>query len=148
LIRAIAGLLGGAGALPWAIGLVLLGFAGMTAAWSIEAAKRDAAELRATAAAEKLATAEAALADRAAVIAALDRQAQATRDLRAELEPTRRIVHAAPRTTACVASPVIRAGADSMRAARAAAAAPRPGPDAGPAGLPRTPAGAEPGAGR
>lgn len=147
MIARLIGLLGGGGLLPWAAGLALLAFAGVTVAWRLEAAQRDAAELRAEEAAKRVATMQAALADRAAVIAALDRQAEATRALRDELEPTRRVIHAQPRTTACVASPVVRAGVDSLRAARAGAGA-GPGPVAGSAGLPRAAGGARDPAGR
>lgn len=140
--RVIAWISGG-GAAPLALGGVLLIIAALAGAWRTEAAQRVAADLRTAAAQAQLATANAALADRAKVMAAMDRQAEATRALRAELEPTRRAIYAAPRTTACVASPVIRAGVDSLRAARAGpAAAPGPGPGAGAAGVPAAPAGA------
>jgi hypothetical protein len=142
MIARIAGWLGGVKALPWAIGLVLLVISGLAGAWRLEAAQREAADLRAAAAQRLLATANAALADRADVIAALDRQAQAAADLQAELQPVRRAINAAPRTTACVASPVVRAGLDGLRAARAGPAAARPGPVAQPAVLPGAPAGA------
>lgn len=139
--RVIAWIAGGGGA-PWALGGVLLIIAALAGAWRLEAAQRVAADLRTEAAEQRLATANAALADRANVMAAMERQAEATQALRDELEPTRRAIYAAPRTTACVASPVIRAGVDSLRAARAgAAAAPRPGPGAGAAGVPAAPAG-------
>jgi hypothetical protein len=143
MMAKILGWFGAGNALPWVAGAVLLAMAGLVGLWRLEAARRDAAELRAEAAAVQLATANAALQDRADVIAAMDRQAAAARALRDELEPTRRLIYAAPRTTACVASPVIRAGVDSLRAARAgAAAAARSGPVAGPAGVPVAPGGA------
>jgi hypothetical protein len=143
VITRVLGWIGGGGLMPWAIGAALLLIAGLGGLWRLEAAQRDAAELRLAGAESRLATANAALDDRANVIAALDRQAQATRELAEELEPTRRVIYAAPRTVACVASPVIRAGIDSLRAARArAAAAPGIGPVAGPAGVPAAPAGA------
>jgi hypothetical protein len=141
MIKKILGWAGGGSALPWIVGAVLLVVAGLTGAWRMEAARRDAAELRAEAADKQLAAANAALQDRADVIAAMDRQAAASRALRDELEPTRRLIYAAPRSTACVASPVMRAGLDSLRAARAGPGA-GPGPVAGPAGLPGAPGGA------
>ena len=64
---------------------MLLVIAGLAGAWRLEAAQRDAAELRTAAAEQRLATANAALADRANVIAALDRQAEATPDARRRL---------------------------------------------------------------
>lgn len=119
MIKAFLAWAGGANLIPWAIGACVLLFAGVVALWRIEAAQRDAAELRLTAVQGQLATANEALEDRANVMAALGRQEQATRDLQQELAPTRRTIYAAPRSTACVASPVVRAGLDSLRAARA-----------------------------
>lgn len=148
MIARILAWVGGGKALPWAAGAVALVIIGLAGAWRLEVAQREAADLRTAAAQAQLATANAALADRANVIAALGRQEQATADLRAELEPTRRAIYAAPRTTACLASPVVRAGIDSLRAARAGPAAARPGAVAGPAGVPGAPLGAAVGTGR
>ncbi|MBW6402063.1 hypothetical protein KPL78_29725 [Roseomonas sp. HJA6] len=143
MIKAIVARLAGVNLLPWGIGAAVLVIGGLTALWRIEAAQRDAAELRLTAVQEHLATAQAAIADRDAVMGAMDRQAKAVRDLQDELEPTRRVIYAAPRSTECVASPVVRAGLDSMRAARAArAASSGAGTRRGPADLPAAPAGA------
>ncbi|MBW6402049.1 hypothetical protein KPL78_29655 [Roseomonas sp. HJA6] len=143
MIKAALAWFSGVNVLPWGIGAAVLIIAGLTALWRIEAGQRDAAELRLTAVQEHLATAQAAIADRDAVMAAMDRQAQAVRALQDEIEPTRRVIYAAPRSTECVASPVVRAGLDSMRAARAArAAAARTGARAGPADLPAAPGGA------
>lgn len=127
---------------PWIAGGAVALILALGGLWQVEAWRREAAQARVTALQGELATANAALADRAAVIAAMDRQAEATARLRDELEPTRRAIYAAPRTTACVASPVIRAGVDSLRAARAGSAAARPGAVAGAADLPAAPAGA------
>ena len=143
-------LVGGGNLMAWALGACLLAAGTLGALWRVEAAQRDAADLRITAVTQQLTTANAALADRAQVIGALERQADATLALQAELEPTRRAIYAAPRTTACVASPVVRAGIDSLRAARAraAAAATRPGAGTGPADVPATSGGAGDGTGR
>lgn len=149
MIARILAWAGGVNLVPWAVGAALLAFAGLGGLWRLEAAQRDAAELRLAASESQLKTANEALADRANVISALDRQAAATRALQDELEPTRRVIYAAPRTVACVASPVIRAGIDSMRAARASAAASTGArPVAGPAGLPAASAGPADRAGR
>ncbi len=143
MIKAILAWAGGVNLIPWAIGACVLLFAGVVALWQIEAAQRAAAELRLTAVQGQLATANAALEDRANVMAALGRQEQATRDLQAELEPTRRAIYAAPRTTACVASPVVRAGLDSLRTARArGATTASAGAGAQPDDVPAAPAGA------
>lgn len=142
MIARAAAWLAGPTAGVWAVGAGAVLFGVVVGAWRLEAAQRDAADLRAAASEMRLVVANAALADREAVIGALDRQAEATRALRDELEPTRRVIHAAPRSTACMASPVIRAGLDSLRAARAAADPTRPRAVAGAAGMPAAPAGA------
>lgn len=127
---------------PWIAGGAIALILALGGLWQVETWRREAAQERVTALRGELATANAALEDRAKVIAAMDRQAQATQQLREQLEPTRRVIYAAPRTTACVASPVIRAGVDSLRAARAGPTAARAVPDPRSAGLPAAPAGA------
>lgn len=123
---------------PWIAGGAIALILALGSLWQVETWRREAAQQRVTALRGELATANAALEDRAKVIAAMDRQAQATLQLREQLEPTRRVIYAAPRTTACVASPVIRAGVDSLRTARAGAA--RAVPDPRSADLPAAPA--------
>ena len=127
---------------PWIAGGAIALILALGSLWQVETWRREAAQQRVTALQGELATANAALADRANIIAAMDRQEAATRRLQDELEPTRRAIYAAPRTTACVASPVVRAGIASLRTARAGPAAAIPGVVAGPAGLPAAPAGA------
>lgn len=114
---------------PWFMGgaatlILLLG--GM---WWLEASRAEAAQLRVAALRGELATARAAIADREAVMAALERQEAAMRAAAARLAPIRRVVNAAPVTRACLDSPAIARGVERLRAARAATAGPGAGPD-------------------
>lgn len=125
--------------LPYAAGavaalLIALGAAWQVQTWRLAAAQARAAELRA-----ELGTARQAIAAREAVMAALERQADAVAAAAARLEPIRRDVNAAPRTTGCIASPAVRAGLDRLRASRAGAAGVDPRPQ--PADLPARTAG-------
>lgn len=113
-----------------ALGVALLVLFG---AWRVEAARREAAELRAVAA-------EAAVAGRDKAIRVLEASAADTAARTARFQPIRRAVDAAPSSTACAAAPAIRAALDGLRANAAAAA----GGAALAAGLPS----AAPGAGR
>ncbi|MBR0653062.1 hypothetical protein GXW78_25625 [Roseomonas terrae] len=107
-----------------AAGAVLLVLFG---AWRVEAARREAADLRAVAAEE-------AVKGRDTAIAALERLAVAVAERDARFQPIRRAVDAAPVTHACVAAPAVRAALDGLRA-RDAGAAGVPAVDAGvPAG--------------
>lgn len=133
MIAKLAALAGGK-ALPWVAGAVLLLLTGLVGWLRIEQLQRQAAEARLTEARDQLAAAQAALAQRATVIGALERQAETIAAMQSRLEPIRRVVNAAPRTTACVASPVVAAGLERLRATRPAAGADRAAPQ--PAALP------------
>lgn len=121
-------------ALPYLAGALLAVVLGLGVAWRVEAWRRADAEegLRDTRA--ELLAAQEALADRARVISALERQAAATAATEQRLEPIRRTIHAANRTSACVASPAVVAGLDRLRASQAPA---EPKFGANPADLPR-----------
>lgn len=118
----IAGILGGK-ALPWAAGAALLVILGLGGLLRIEQLQRRAAEDTAREAQQQLLDAQAQVAQRNSQIKALERQAAEAAATAARIEPIRREVHAAPRTSACVASPVVRAGLDRLRRARAAGGA-------------------------
>jgi hypothetical protein len=94
-------------------------------AWRVEAARREAAELRAVAA-------EAAVTGRDTAIRVLEAAAADTAARTARFQPIRRAVDAAPSSRACADAPAIRAALDGLRAQPAAAA----GGAAVPAGLP------------
>lgn len=121
MIAKIGALLGGK-ALPWLAGGALLLIASLGAWLRIEQLQRQAAETRIEEARGQLAAAQAALEQRAAVIGALERQAETIAAMQSRLDPIRRVVNAAPRTTACVASPVVAAGLERLRATRPAGA--------------------------
>ena len=130
----IAQILGGK-ALPWAAGAALLVIVGLGGLLRIEQLQRRAAEDATREAQQQLLDAQAQVAQRNSQIKALERQAAETAATAARIEPIRREVHAAPRTSACLASPVIRAGLDRLRTARAAGDAGRAAVAAGlPAG--------------
>jgi hypothetical protein len=122
-------------ALPYLAGALLVVVLGLATAWRVEAKRRAAAEETLTETRAELSAAQQALADRAQVISALERQAAAAAATQERLEPIRRTIHAANRTSACLASPAVAAGLDRLRASQS----PSPRPDAGakPAGLPR-----------
>jgi hypothetical protein len=122
-------------ALPYLAGALLVVVLGLATAWRVEAWRRAAAEETLTETRAELSAAQQALADRAQVISALERQAAAAAATQERLEPIRRTIHAANRTSACLASPAVAAGLDRLRASQS----PSPRPDAGakPAELPR-----------
>jgi hypothetical protein len=122
-------------ALPYFAGALLVVVLGLATAWRVEAWRRAGAEETLTETRAELGAAQQALADRAQVISALERQAAATAATQQRIEPIRRTIHAANRTQACLASPAVVAGLDRLRASQR----PSPRPDAGakPAGLPR-----------
>jgi hypothetical protein len=122
-------------ALPYLAGALLVVVLGLATAWRVEAGRRAGAEETLAETRAELTLAQQALAERAQVIGALERQAAATAATQERLEPIRRTIHAANRTSACVASPAVAAGLDRLRASQQ----PSPRPDAGakPADLPR-----------
>jgi hypothetical protein len=122
-------------ALPYLAGALLVVGLGLATAWRVEAGRRAGAEETLAETRAELTAAQQALAERAQVISALERQAAATAATQERIEPIRRTIHAANRTSACVASPAVAAGLDRLRASQQ----PSPRPDAGakPAGLPR-----------
>jgi hypothetical protein len=122
-------------ALPYLAGALLVVVLGLATAWRVEAWRRAGAEESLAETRAELTAAQQALADRAQVISALERQAAAAAATQERIEPIRRTIHAANRTLACVASPAVVAGLDRLRASQQ----PSPRPDAGtkPAGLPR-----------
>jgi hypothetical protein len=122
-------------ALPYLAGALLVVVLGLATAWRVEAWRRAGAEETLAETRVELTAAQQALAERAQVISALERQAAATAATQERLEPIRRTIHAANRTSACLASPAVAAGLDRLRAGQS----PSPRPDAGaqPAGLPR-----------
>lgn len=94
-----------------ALGIVLVLLGG---AWRVEAARREAAELRAVAA-------EAAVAGRDTAIRVLEASAADAAARVARFQPIRRAVDAAPSSRACADAPAIRAALDGLRAAPAGA---------------------------
>lgn len=80
----------------------------MFGAWRVEAARRDAADLRASAA-------ELAVKGRDLAIAALERQAAEATARAARIQSVRRAVDASPVTRACADSPAIRAVLHGLR---------------------------------
>ncbi len=99
----IAQILGGK-ALPWAAGAALLVIVGLGGLLRIEQLQRRAAEDATREAQQQLLDAQAQVAQRNSQIKALERQAAETAATAARIEPIRREVHAAPRTSACLAS--------------------------------------------
>jgi hypothetical protein len=122
-------------ALPYLAGALLVVVLGLATAWRVEAWRRAGAEETLAETRAELTVAQQALAERAQVIGALERQAAAAAATQERLEPIRRTIHAANRTSACLASPAVAAGLDRLRASQS----PSPRPDAGaqPAELPR-----------
>ena len=122
-------------ALPYLAGALLVVVLGLATAWRVEAWRRAGAEETLAETKTELTAAQQALAERAQVISALERQAAAAAATQERIEPIRRTIHAANRTSACVASPAVAAGLDRLRASQP----PSPRPDAGakPADLPR-----------
>ena len=122
-------------ALPYLAGALLVVVLGLATAWRVEAWRRAGAEESLTETRAELTAAQQALADRAQVISALERQAAAAAATQERIEPIRRTIHAANRTSACVASPAVAAGLDRLRASQPPSAR----PDAGnkPTELPR-----------
>ena len=122
-------------AMPYLAGGLLVVVLGLATAWRVEAWRRASAEETLTATRAELDAAQQALADRAQVISALERQAAAAAATQERLEPIRRTIHAAKPTQACVASPAVAAGIERLRASQAPGAR----GDAGtkPAELPR-----------
>lgn len=121
MIVRLASLLAGP-ALSWLAGAAVAGLLALGAAWKVQSWRLDAAQADVARLGRELTDAKAATRQRETLIAALERQAQATAEAVARLEPIRREIHAAPRTTACVASPVVARGLERLRAARPAAA--------------------------
>lgn len=122
-------------ALPYLAGALLVVVLGLATAWRVEAWRRAAAEETLTETRAELSAAQQALADRAQVISALERQAAATAATQERLEPIRRTIHAANKTSACLASPAVAAGLDRLRAGQPPSAGDQP--RAQPIGLPR-----------
>jgi hypothetical protein len=85
------------------------GVLAMLSGWAwLERAGRQAANARAEAA-------EAQAESKARAITALEAQAAEAAAQVARIEPIRRVIYAAPKTTACVDSPAIRAVLDGLR---------------------------------
>ncbi|MFN7309109.1 MAG: hypothetical protein ACK5TQ_21380, partial [Acetobacteraceae bacterium] len=82
-------------ALPYLAGGLLVVVLGLATAWRVEAWRRAGAEEALTATRAELDAAQQALADRAQVISALERQAAAAAATQERLEPIRRTIHAA-----------------------------------------------------
>jgi hypothetical protein len=122
-------------ALPYLAGALLVVVLGLATAWRVEAWRRAGAEESLAETRAELTAAQQALADRAQVISALERQAAAAAATQERIEPIRRTIHAANRTQACVASPAVAAGLDRLRASQPPSA--RPDAGAKPAELPR-----------
>jgi hypothetical protein len=122
-------------ALPYLAGALLVVVLGLATAWRVEAWRRAGAEETLAETRAELSAAQQALADRAQVISALERQAAAAAATQERIEPIRRTIHAANRTQACVASPAVAAGLDRLRASQPPSA--RPDAGAKPAELPR-----------
>ncbi|MCE2759550.1 MAG: hypothetical protein ACK5X3_04035 [Pseudomonadota bacterium] len=122
-------------ALPYLAGALLVVVLGLATAWRVEAWRRASAEETLTETRAELSAAQQALADRAQVISALERQAAAAAATQERIEPIRRTIHAANRTQACLASPAVVAGLDRLRAGQPPSAGNQP--RAQPAELPR-----------
>jgi hypothetical protein len=122
-------------AMPYLAGALLVVVLGLATAWRVEAWRRAGAEESLAETRAELTAAQQALADRAQVISALERQAAAAAATQERIEPIRRTIHAANRTSACVASPAVAAGLDRLRASQPPSA--RPDAGAKPADLPR-----------
>ncbi|MCA3359188.1 MAG: hypothetical protein ING02_14425 [Roseomonas sp.] len=122
-------------ALLYLAGALLVVVLGLATAWRVEASRRAGAEESLAETRAELDAAQQALADRARVISALERQAAAAAATQERLEPIRRTIHAAKPTQACVASPAVSAGLDRLRASQAPGAGNQP--RAQPAELPR-----------
>ena len=122
-------------ALPYLAGALLVVVLGLATAWRVEAWRRAGAEESLAETRAELTAAQQALADRAQVISALERQAAAAAATQERIEPIRRTIHAANPTSACVASPAVAAGLERLRASQPPSAR----PDAGtkPSELPR-----------
>lgn len=114
-------------ALPYLAGALLVVVLGLATAWRVEAWRRAGAEETLAQTRTELTAAQQALADRAQVISALERQAAAAAATTERLEPIRRTIHAANRTSACVASPAVAAGLDRLRASQPPSARPDAG---------------------
>lgn len=125
--------------LPYAAGAVAALLIALGAAWWVQTWRLEAAEARLADLRGDLAEARAAIAARESVLAALERQAEAVAAAAARLDPIRRDVNAAPRTTGCLDSPAVRAGLERLRTTRPGAAGAGPGPE--PADLPARTAG-------
>ncbi|MCA3418559.1 MAG: hypothetical protein INF88_06630, partial [Roseomonas sp.] len=87
-------------ALPYLAGALLVVVLGLATAWRVEAWRRASAEESLAENRAELSAAQQALADRAQVISALERQAAATAATQERIEPIRRTIHAANRTSA------------------------------------------------
>ncbi len=122
-------------AMPYLAGGLLVVVLGLATAWRVESWRRASAEESLAETRAELTAAQQALADRAQVISALERQAAAAAATQERIEPIRRTVHAANRTSACVASPAVAAGLDRLRASQPPSA--RPAAGTKPAELPR-----------
>lgn len=122
-------------AMPYLAGGLLVVVLGLVTAWRVEASRRAGAEEALSETRAELDAAQQALADRAQVISALERQAAAAAATQERLEPIRRTIHAANRTSACLASPAVVAGLNRLRASQAPG--PRDQPRAHAAELPR-----------
>lgn len=122
-------------AMPYLAGALLVVVLGLATAWRVEAWRRAGAEESLAETRAELTAAQQALADRAQVISALERQAAAAAATQERIEPIRRTIHAANRTSACVASPAVAAGLDRLRASQPPSA--RPDAGAKPTDLPR-----------
>ncbi|MBR0681931.1 hypothetical protein GXW74_15660 [Roseomonas eburnea] len=112
--------------LPYAAGAVVALLLVLGGAWQVQTWRLDAAQARVTALTADLAEARDAMRARDTVIGALQRQADAVAAAAARLEPIRRDVNAAPRTSACLASPAVARGLERLRASRPAAAGAQP----------------------
>lgn len=119
--------------LAWIAGIVVAGFVVLGGWLRIEQLQRQAAEDRAAKAEGERDTARAETRQREGQIAALERQAAVERAVAERLGPIRREIHAAVRTSACVASPVVVRGFERLRASRPAGPAGAGNPDGLPA---------------
>jgi len=120
--------------LPWGMGAALLAIIGLGGWLQIERLQRQAAQTAAEAMQRERDLARAETAQRQGQIAALERQAQATRETAIRIEPIRMEVARASPTSVCIGSPVIVRGLERLRATRPAAAG--AGGPAIPAGVP------------
>lgn len=121
-MKKLLGLLSGGQITYWLAGGALAVIVVLGGWLRIEQLENQAAETRAAEAATARDKAIAETKQRDRQIAALERQAEEAAAAAARIEPIRREVHAAPRTSACVASPVIAAGIGRLRATRPGAA--------------------------